>query len=101
VLAAAHWRAARDGLTHTLLDVRLGRTRPAWELVSEFFAAVSPALLEAGDLDLVLPGLTRLRRGGDGASRQRAVLERGDGVARVLADLGDLTVSRDRRSPPA
>lgn len=96
VLAAAHWRAARDGLTHTLLDVRLGRTRPAWELVSEFFAEVSPALLEAGDLDLVLQGLTGLRRRGDGAARQRAMLGRTHDVGRMLAAL-----SRDTRSLPA
>ena len=50
VVAAAHWRAARDGLSHTLIDLRLDRARPAWDLVDEFFAVVSPALLHAGDL---------------------------------------------------
>jgi carboxylate-amine ligase len=104
VVAAAHWRAARDGLTHTLLDLRLGRTRPAWELVNEFFAEVSPALLEAGDLDLVLHGLARLRRRGDGAAQQRAAFERTNDVRGVLAAVAELTVSLDRcprRSRPA
>jgi carboxylate-amine ligase len=93
VLAGAHWRAARDGLAHTLLDVRLGRNRPAWELVNEFFAVVSPALLAAGDLDLVLQGLSRLRRHGDGAARQRAALRDSGDLKRTLAAVAELTVA--------
>ncbi|GIM93626.1 carboxylate-amine ligase [Paractinoplanes toevensis] len=48
----AHWQAARQGLTGTLIDVRLGRERPAWELVHEFFATVTPGL--PGDVETAL-----------------------------------------------
>jgi carboxylate-amine ligase len=87
VVGAAHWRAARDGLTGTLIDLRLGRARPAWELINEFFATVSPALLHTGDLDLVVDGLARLRDRGDGATRQRDVFQRTNDVRAVLGHL--------------
>jgi glutamate---cysteine ligase / carboxylate-amine ligase len=93
VTAAAHWRAARDGLTHTLVDLRLGRARPAWDVVTEFFAVVSPALLRSGDLDMVVDGLARLRAHGDGAQRQREVYRRAGDVQAVLADLAARTMS--------
>ena len=86
VLAGAHWRSARDGLSGDLIDLRLGRARPAWELVNEFFATVSPALLAAGDLETVLDGLTRLRANGDGATRQRAV-HRATGDIRMMLNV--------------
>jgi carboxylate-amine ligase len=93
VVAAAHWRAARDGLSHTLIDLRLGRARPAWELVNEFFAVVSPALLHAGDLGLAVEGLARLRERGDGASWQRESYRRTGDVRTVLAGLAAQTVA--------
>jgi carboxylate-amine ligase len=93
VVAGAHWRAARDGLTHTLIDLRLGQARPAWELINEFFATVSPALLHAGDLDAVVDGLARLRERGDGATRQRDVHRRTGELPAVLADLAARTTA--------
>ncbi|WP_249998615.1 glutamate--cysteine ligase [Actinoplanes sp. M2I2] len=91
VLAGAHWRAARDGLTHTLIDLRLGQARPAWDLVNEFFATVSPALLHTGDLDLVVNGLARLRERGDGATRQRETYRRTGHLRAVLDDVAART----------
>nr|GID40907.1 putative glutamate--cysteine ligase 2 [Actinoplanes campanulatus] len=91
VLDAANWRSARDGLSGDLIDLRLGRARPAWELVDEFFATVSPALLETGDLELVLDGLNRLRDIGDGATRQRAILHATGDIRTVLAALAAWT----------
>jgi hypothetical protein len=41
-------RGPRDGLTRALIDLRLGQARPARGLINEFFATVSPALLETG-----------------------------------------------------
>ena len=91
VLAGANWRSARDGLSGDLIDLRLGRARPAWELVDEFFATVSPALLETGDLELVLDGLSRLRESGDGAARQRAILHGTGDIRAVLTALAART----------
>ncbi|BAL89958.1 putative glutamate--cysteine ligase [Actinoplanes missouriensis 431] len=90
-VAAAHRGAARDGLAGELLDLRLDRARPAWELVDEFFATVSPALLFSGDLDLVVGGLARLRHTGDGAARQRRILTGTGDVRAVLAALAAWT----------
>lgn len=93
LLTAAHWRAAHDGLGGMLVDLRLGRLRPAWDLVNEFFATVSPALLRSGDLDLVLDGLNRLRQHSDGAARQRAIHRGAGDVRAVLAYLAERTVA--------
>ena len=93
VIAGAHWRAARDGLTDTLIDLRLGEARPAWDLVDEFFATVSPALLRAGDLDFVVHRLALLRAHGDGATRQRDIHRRTGDLRTVLADLAARTTA--------
>ncbi|SCL34833.1 carboxylate-amine ligase [Micromonospora nigra] len=86
LLSAAHWRAAHDGLDGTLIDLRSGRARPAWDVVDELFATVAPALVRHGDLDYVLGQLTRLRHEGNGAARQRRVMARTDGDVRAVLD---------------
>ncbi|MEU8258077.1 glutamate--cysteine ligase [Micromonospora inaquosa] len=87
LVAAAHWRAAHDGLDGELIDLRAGGTRPAWALVDELMAVIAPALLRHGDLGYVLAQLARLRRDGTGATRQRQVLERAGDLRVVLDDL--------------
>ncbi|MFI6243520.1 glutamate--cysteine ligase [Micromonospora sp. NPDC050795] len=87
LVAAAHWRAAHDGLDGELIDLRAGGTRPAWALVDEMMAVIAPALLRHGDLGYVLAQLARLRRDGTGAARQRRVLERAGDLRGVLDDL--------------
>jgi carboxylate-amine ligase len=95
VLSAAHWRAAHDGLDEALLDLRLGGVlRPAWELVGELLATVSPALLHHGDIELVVTQLARLRRQGTGAARQRRVYGRTGDINAVVADLGRQTIQQ-------
>jgi carboxylate-amine ligase len=92
LLRAAHWNAAHAGLAGTLLDLRAGRARPAWELVGDLLAAVRPALLRHGDLALAEASLARLRAEGTGADRQRGVLRRTGDVRAVLAELASWTV---------
>ncbi|WP_433260348.1 carboxylate-amine ligase [Micromonospora vinacea] len=87
LVAAAHWRAAHDGLDGELIDLRAGGTRPAWALVDELMAVIAPALLRHGDLGYVLAQLARLRRDGTGALRQRQVLDRTGDLRAVLDDL--------------
>ncbi|MCG5451820.1 carboxylate-amine ligase [Micromonospora hortensis] len=87
LVAAAHWRAAHDGLDGELIDLRAGGTRPAWALVDDLMAVIAPALLRHGDLGQVLAQLARLRRDGTGATRQRRVLERAGDLHAVLDDL--------------
>nr|WP_043513314.1 MULTISPECIES: glutamate--cysteine ligase [unclassified Actinoplanes] len=91
LLNAANWQSAHDGLSGDLIDLRLGRARPAWEFIDEFVATVSPALRAAGDLETVLDGLTRLRAGGDGATRQRAIHHGTGDLRAVLATLAAWT----------
>jgi carboxylate-amine ligase len=87
VLAAAHRRAARDGLDGELLDTRRGATRPAWRLIGELVGAARPALVRHGDGRTVGRQLARLRRRGNGATRQRRVLARTGDPHAVVTDL--------------
>ncbi|BBH69732.1 putative glutamate--cysteine ligase 2-3 [Actinoplanes sp. OR16] len=91
VVAAAHWRAARDGCSGDLADLRTARLRPAWQLIGDLFTTVEPALRASGDLDLVTAGLDRVRRTGDGATRQRAILASTGDIRAVLATLAAWT----------
>ncbi|GIJ45265.1 putative glutamate--cysteine ligase 2-3 [Virgisporangium aliadipatigenens] len=92
VTTAAHWHAARHGLSRNLIDLRLGKARPAWDMVNEFFATISPALLHNGDLELVVDRLAHLRAEGTGADRQRQAYERSGDLRQVLVELAELTV---------
>ncbi|MEV4201587.1 carboxylate-amine ligase [Micromonospora globbae] len=93
LVSAAHWRAAHEGLEGDLIDLRGGGARPAWELVDELFATVSPALVRHGDLGYVLDQLTRLRAEGTGATRQRRILDETCDLRAVLAQLAAWTVA--------
>ncbi|WP_229402207.1 carboxylate-amine ligase [Micromonospora okii] len=86
LVAAAHWRAAHEGLCGELVDLRSGGHRPAWELVDDLLAAVTPALVRHDDLGYVLGQLGRLREEGTGAARQRRVLARTGGDVRAVLD---------------
>ena len=93
LVGAAHWRAAREGLDGELFDLRTGRSRPAWELVDDLVAYVTPALTRHGDLQPVLTSLSGLRRSGTGAARQRRLLQVTGSMPEALAALGRLTVN--------
>jgi glutamate---cysteine ligase / carboxylate-amine ligase len=93
LLRAAHWNAARTGMDGTLTDVRSQRARPAWELADDLVAFVEPALRRQGDQDVVEAQLTRVRRDGTGAARQRQILRAGHGTGAVLDRLAELTVA--------
>ena len=87
VLRAAHWRAARYGLSNRLLDPTTAEPLAAREVLSLLFAAVREQLEACGDADVVKDGLERVLAGG-GASRQHAAYERSGGdLAAVVDDL--------------
>lgn len=71
------WRAARYGLTGTLLDPTTATLRPAAEVVGSLLKAVRTALVDAGDYDLVAENIQRVMTDGNGATVQRAVLNAG------------------------
>jgi carboxylate-amine ligase len=92
LLRAAHWNAAHRGLGGTLLDLRAGRARPAWDLVDDLVATVRPALLRHADLSRVGTELERLRAQGTGAERQLRRYARTGDLRTVLFELADWTV---------
>ncbi len=94
LLRAAWWRAARYGLSGDLVHPVTARRVPAVEATQALREAVSDALAEAGDVDLVDDGLGRLASAGGGARRQRAAYERTGEIRAVVADL----VTRTRES---
>jgi carboxylate-amine ligase len=73
LVRAAHWRAARWGMTEQLVDPRSsdGRLIGAWDAARELLDFVRPALDEAGDTKTVEDGLELIRERGTGAQRQR------------------------------
>ena len=50
LLAAAHWRAAHDGLDGLAVDPVRGGTMPAWELLDRLVDRIRPELDRHGDL---------------------------------------------------
>jgi len=76
LLRAAHWRAARYGLTEQLIDVAAARCVSAPELIDSLLGFVRPALEEAGDWDEVSAIVRQTLERGTGAERQRAAYQR-------------------------
>lgn len=93
VLRAAYWRAARDGLDGSGLDVVAGRARPARELVEAMVAYAWPALEQYGDAGLVAAGVRWLFAQGCGAQRQRAAAAGPDGLAAAVRHQIEQTLS--------
>ncbi|MDF1603161.1 glutamate--cysteine ligase [Nocardioides sp. YIM 152315] len=85
-LRAAHWRAARFGMSDALVDPRTRRLAPAREVVGSLVDHVRPALDASGDLGRV-EGMLERGVGDNGATRQRAAYERHGDVAAVVDDL--------------
>ena len=86
LVRAAHWRASRDGLAHNLVHPETGRLTPARTVVEATFEACGPALSEP-EREAATSRFEQLLARGTGASRQRAVVERGGAVKDVVADL--------------
>jgi glutamate---cysteine ligase / carboxylate-amine ligase len=81
VLRAAYWRSARYGLEGQ--DAEL----------AEFVAEVRPALETLGDCEYVQSELSRVRRDGNGAMRQRRAWQRSGDIGDVVAAAAAATVS--------
>ena len=93
LMRACHWRAARLGLSSTLVHPRERRLRPARAVLEALVDHVRDQLEEAGDLELVRDGVDRVLQA-CGATRQRAVFERTGKIEAVVDDL----LVRTRRS---
>jgi len=86
LLRASQWRAARAGLSSTLVHPRERELRPARDVLTGVVDHVRDALEEAGDVERVMAGVDRVLRAG-GATQQRAAFERTGDVEGVVDDL--------------
>jgi glutamate---cysteine ligase / carboxylate-amine ligase len=91
MIRLAMWRAGRDGVDGELLDTMSGRPGAAHEVLERLVSHVRPALEDAGDLELVRHRMREVLRRGNGARRQRAVLERTGSLEAVVLDLAGAT----------
>jgi carboxylate-amine ligase len=76
LLRAANWRAARSGLSDSILSPVDGKARPAGLAVSQLLAHVAPALRDRGEYEEVEALTTAIVRRGNGATRQRSAFAR-------------------------
>lgn len=89
-LRACHWRAARYGLSESLVHPVRREPSPAREVLEALAEHVADALGEAGDTALVADGLERVTAH-TGASLQRAAYESSGEVTGVVDDLIERT----------
>jgi glutamate---cysteine ligase / carboxylate-amine ligase len=87
LLAAARWRAGRDGISGALLDPRARRLADAGTVVRTVLGYTENALRDAGDLDTVQEHLARIFAQGAGAVRQRAVFCAAGNLEAVMRDV--------------
>jgi carboxylate-amine ligase len=93
VVRAAHWQAARYGLSGNLIDVIAQRQVPAATLITQLLNFVRPALQEAGDWQEISSLVHDTLRHGTGAARQLAVYEQ----TKSLKDVVDFIIAETAR----
>jgi len=91
-LKAAYWKAARDGLDGTGVDLERHAAAPMSELLRRLTKRLRPALEQAGDAELVDRELAAVLDRGNGAMRQRRAWRRRHDVADVIAEAATATL---------
>ncbi len=71
LLKAAHWTAARYGVSAQLIDLQQAIAVPARDHVARLLDYLRPALEAEGDWDVVVPLVQQVLEQGNGAARQR------------------------------
>lgn len=89
------WQAGRFGITGDLIDPRTSKPRPAREIVADLVDHVRDALRENGDVALVEEQIEQIFARGNGAMRQRAMLEKTGQLSDVVAELARVTAGLD------
>ena len=93
LLRTAHWRAARYGIRHELIDVVAQRSLPATAMIEKMLTVLRPALEAEGNWDEIATLVHETLRHGNGAMRQRAAYQRN---AR-MEDVVDFIVTETRK----
>jgi carboxylate-amine ligase len=75
LLKAAHWTAARYGVSADLIDLQQAIAVPARDHIAHLLAYLRPALEAEGDWDTVVPLVHQVLQQGNGAARQRRWLQ--------------------------
>jgi carboxylate-amine ligase len=84
LLRAANWRAARSGLSGTLLSPVDGLARPASQAIDYLLTQIAPILDERGEREEIETLCGAIVAGGNGASRQRAAYGRRQEIGDVV-----------------
>lgn len=93
VVKAAFWKAAKGGLTGSLIDTDNGYVvRPAPEVARNWVRRLLPALEQVGEKEWATSELDRLLREGNGAVRQQRAWNRRTDVADVVAGAAAATL---------
>jgi glutamate---cysteine ligase / carboxylate-amine ligase len=93
-LKAAYWRAARDGLAGSAIDLAESHAPvPVVELLEGLLARVAPALQAVGDYATVRRELDRVLAEGNGAMRQQSAWRRRNAVSDVVDEAARATMS--------
>jgi carboxylate-amine ligase len=93
-LKAAYWRAARDGLAGSAIDLTGSHALvPVVDLLEGLFERVAPALHAVGDYDIVRRELDRVVAEGNGAMRQQSAWRRRHEVFDVVDEAARATLS--------
>ena len=93
-LKAAYWKAARDGLAGSALDLADSHALvPVPDLLDALVDRVSPALRAAGDEDVVRAELERIVADGNGAQRQLSAWQGRHDVSDVVSAAAAATLS--------
>lgn len=96
MLRLASWQAAREGVEGSLLDPVTMCPRPAEEVLTGLVEHVRPALKANDDDVFVEQRLAEVLCDGNGATRQRAVLDKTGSMLDVVADIAKVTAGLDR-----
>jgi len=91
MLRLMSWQAGRFGIEGDLIDPRTLEPRAAHEIVGDLVDHVREALRGNGDEKLVDEQVQQIFARGNGAMRQRAVLEKTGQLSDVVADLARVT----------
>lgn len=85
LLRAAHWRAARYGISDDLIDVVAQQTVPAKDLMEKMLSSLRPALEAEGVWEEIDSLVHETLQRGNGAMRQRATFQRSERMEDVVA----------------
>lgn len=95
MLRLMSWQAGRFGIEGNLIDPRTLKPRTAREVIADLVDHVRAALRENGDEALVDEQVEQIFIRGNGAMRQRAMLEKTGQLSDVVADLARATAGLD------